>query len=79
MKNTIYNNCKAILKDEANQLKATNNKKDKVYIRTVLNELLNDLCNTLNRHELKETVSAKQNKLYQNWLSNYTCKLHPKN
>ena len=79
MKHTIYNNCKAILKDEANQLKATNNKKDKVYIRTVLNDLLDSTCKDLNRLELKEVISQKQNNLYQNWLSSYTCKLHPKN
>jgi len=77
MKNIIYNNFKTIIKDEAKQLKATTSKKDKIYIRTVLNELLDSTCKDLNRLELKEVISAKQNNLYQNWLTSYTIKLHP--
>lgn len=76
MKNIIYNNFKAIIKDEAKQLKATN-KNDKTLVRTILNDLLDELCKKLNRYELKETISPKQNNLYQNWLTNYTIKLHP--
>ena len=77
MKNTIYKNCKAILKDESIQLK-TSNPKDKAYIRYGLNTLLDELINVLNRHELKEIISPKQNDLYKNWLTNYTIQLHPK-
>jgi hypothetical protein len=77
MKNQIYNNAKAILTAESKQLKATTGKKDKAYIRTVLNDLLDSTCRDLNRLELKEVISAKQNKIYQNWLTNYTIKLHP--
>ena len=77
MKNQIYNNAKAILTAESKQLKATTSKKDKTYIRTVLNDLLDSTCKDLNRLELKGVISQKQNNLYQNWLSNYTCKLHP--
>ena len=76
MKNIIYNNFKAIIKDEAKQLKATN-KNDKTLVRTILNDLLDELCKKLNRYELRETISPKQNNLYQNWLTNYTIKLHP--
>ncbi len=76
MKNIIYNNFKAIIKDEAKQLKATN-KNDKTLVRTILNDLLDELCKKLNRYELKETISSKQNNLYQNWLTNYIIKLHP--
>ena len=77
MKNQIYKNAKAILKAESKQLKATTGKKDKTYIRTVLNDLLDSTCKDLNRLELKGAISANQNKIYQNWLTNYTIKLHP--
>jgi hypothetical protein len=77
MKNDIYLNCKAILRAESIELKQKA-PKDKTYIRYSLNTLLDELINVLNRHELKEIISQKQNDLYKNWLTNYTIQLHPK-
>lgn len=76
MNNQIYLNAKSVIKSEAKKLKAQNT--DKPYIRYELNNLCNDFINQFNFHSMKETISEKQAKLYANWLSNYTCTVHPK-
>lgn len=76
MKNEIYQNCKAILKEVAATEKR-HNKNDKTRVRTVLNDETDNLHRQIDFHAMKETISQKQAELYKNWLSNYCCKLHP--
>ena len=76
MKNEIYNNFKEIIKQTAITEKR-NNKKDKPMIRENLNNLLDSLTRELNYLAMIEKISLKQSYLYINWLTSYTCKLHP--
>lgn len=75
MKNTIYNNCKEIIKEVANT-EHRHNPKDKPRVREVLNNTLNDLINTLDFHAMKETITEQRAGLYKEWLTNYTIKRH---
>lgn len=76
MKNEIYNNFKEIIKEAAISEKR-NNKNDKPMIRENLNNLLDSLTRQLNYLAMIEKISLKQCNLYINWLTSYTCKLHP--
>lgn len=76
MKNEIYNNFKEIIKKTAITEKR-NNKKDKPMIRENLNNLLDSLTSELNYLAMIEKITLKQSELYINWLTSYTCKLHP--
>lgn len=75
MKNDIYLNAKALVKKEAKELKRLSN--DKPYIREVLNNLCNDLCNQFNWYTMKETITEKQANLYKIWLASFTADMHP--
>ena len=77
MKNTIYNNAKELIKQEAKTLKRQN-PKDKPYVRECLNNLCDDLIKQFNHHAMKETISEKQANIYAYWLSSYTASQHPK-
>lgn len=77
MKNQIYTNAKALLKSQAKELKRTSN--DKGYIRQGLNNNLDQMIYQINHYALREVITEKQANLYNNWLSNYTCTLHPTN
>ncbi len=77
MDNSIYNHFKILLISESVGLKQ-NNPKDKVYIRTCLNDLLDSYIKTLNNYYLiKDKISVKQCELYIKWLTNLCCRLHP--
>lgn len=77
MDNYIYNHFKTLLISESVDLKK-NNPKDKVYVRTCLNDLLDSYIKTLNNYYLlKDKISVKQCDLYVNWLTNLCCRLHP--
>lgn len=76
MKHEIYLNCKAILKETATTEKR-HNPKDKARVREVLNNLCDELHRNINWHCMKGKYSEKTATLYCNWLSNYTCSLHP--
>jgi hypothetical protein len=77
MDNSIYNHYKNMLISESKDLKK-NNPKDKVYVRTCLNDLLDSYIKTLNNyHLLKDKISEKQCFLYSEWLTNLVCRLHP--
>lgn len=77
MKNQIYTNAKALLKSQAKELKQGS--KDKGYIRQELNNNLDQMIYQINHYAMREVITEKQARLYNSWLSNYTCTLHPKN
>ena len=77
MKNQIYTNAKALLKNQAREIK--NSSKDKGYIRQELNNNLDQVIYQINHYAMRETISQKHADLYALWLANYTCYLHPKN
>jgi len=77
MKNNIYLMCKTLISQEAKEQKRLN-PKDKPMQREVLNNLCDDLCRQIGWHEMKGTISEKQSKMYQFWLSNHTANKHPK-
>lgn len=76
MRNNIYNNFKEIIKQAAINEKKTN-KHDKPMLRENLNNTLDNLIRELNYLAMIEKISLKQSELYINWLTSYTCKLHP--
>lgn len=76
MKNEIYNNFKEIIKQNAITEKKIN-KHDKPMIRENLNNTLDSLIRQLNYLAMIEKISLKQSYLYIDWLTSYTCKLHP--
>lgn len=76
MKNEIYNNFKEIIKEIAINEKKIN-KHDKPMIRENLNNTLDSLTRELNYLAMIEKISLKKSELYINWLTSYTCKLHP--
>jgi len=73
--NSIYQNAKQLMKDQAKEMKRTSN--DKPYIREALNNLCDDMCRQFNWHAMKGTISEKQAKQYAFWLASYTGTLHP--
>lgn len=75
-KNSIYLNCKALLKETAKTEKR-HNKNDKPRVRQVLNDLLDELIRQIDYHALKETITTKKANMYKFWLTNYTISLHP--
>jgi hypothetical protein len=76
MKNEIYKNCKAILKQTAKEAKEFN-KGDKPYIRMTINDQADQLHRQIDFYFMKGKFSEKVADLYKNWLSSYACKLHP--
>lgn len=77
MSNLEYLNAKNTIIGLSNSLKnSTFFKTDKPYIRQYLNDALDAEIKELN---CNGRVSEKQANLYQNWLTNLTIKLHPKN
>ena len=64
---TQYQNAKSSLKDVSQDAKAQY-RNDKPAIRQTINDYVDYLCKDLNLSEYK-----------RNLLSNYACKLHPKN
>ena len=64
---THYQNAKSSLKDVSQDAKAQY-RNDKPAIRQTINDYVDYLCKDLNLSEYK-----------RNLLSNYACKLHPKN
>jgi len=75
MKHTIYNNCKALIIEQAKENKRLN-PKDKAYNRQVLNDLLDDLCRQLEHHCMREVISEGIKSIYIVWLTNLVIKLH---
>lgn len=76
MKNSIYQNARQLIKDQAKEIKRTTN--DKGYIRQSLNDLCDDMISQFNYYAMKEKVSEKQAKLYAVWLASFTADQHPK-
>lgn len=72
---TIYQNAKELMKSTAKELKRTSN--DKPYIRYELNNMADSLYRQFEYYAMKETISQKKAEQYKNWLSSYTCNLHP--
>jgi len=74
MTTTIYQNCKQQLKEVA-----ADAKKSYPDDKPAQRQIINDHADTLIRGFWGRTGSDKQKQQYQNWLSLYACKLHPKN
>ena len=78
MKHTVYNQCKAMLEADANEL-WLNNSNDKPLIRTALNDSLDSLLRgTLQYELLREGISGSMYNLYCRWLTDYVIKRHNK-
>jgi len=75
MKTTIYQEAKKLLKNQAQEAKRTST--DKGYIRYFIDCQLDEAIRQMNWYAMKETISEKQAKQYQNWLSSFACTLKP--
>jgi len=72
-----YNHFKSLLIQDSKEAKRTTNGKDKAYIRQVINDSLDGYKRELNTLALREEISEKRNKQFQNWLESLACNLHP--
>ena len=77
MDNSLYKELKKAFISEVKELKKTTNKKDKVYIRTCINDILDNFIKDFDRQcLLTDLISKKQFDLYHLWLQSLACKLH---
>jgi hypothetical protein len=76
MKNQIYFNFKAVLKQTAIDAKSTY-KNDKPAQRQAINDTLDYMIREINLLALNETITRKAQIQITNWLTNCACKLHP--
>lgn len=72
-----YNHFKNLLTQDAKEAKRTTSKKDKPYIRQVINESLNGYIIELNTLAMREQISEKRKQQFCNWLEHHACNLHP--
>ena len=77
MKNDIYLNCKAIIKEVADR-EHRDNPRDKARVRSVLNDELDSLIRQIDFHVLRDRISTPLGELYKLWLTSYTIKRHEK-
>lgn len=75
MRHSIYNNCKALIIEQAKENKRLS-PRDKAYNRTVLNDLLDDLIRQIDFHIMREVLSVSIGEIYKVWLTNLVIKLH---
>ena len=75
MKHVIYNNCKALIVEQARENKRLS-PRDKAYNREVLNNLLDDLCRQLDFHCMRGVISEGIKSIYVVWLTNLVIRLH---
>lgn len=73
MNHQTYTSAKSNLKQTAKELKLSFGN-DRSAIRTGIN----DTCDMLIKDMHPSQVTDKAKQMYNNWLSNYACKLHPK-
>jgi hypothetical protein len=77
MDNSLYKNLKNSFISEVKDLKRTTNKKDKVYIRTCINDTLDCFMRDFERQcLLTDLISEKQFDIYHLWMQSLACKLH---
>ena len=74
MKHTIYLQAKAQLIERAKELKGNS---DKNMVRQSLNDLLGNLLRGLYFETMRENISTKTYVIYNRWLENLCCSLHP--
>lgn len=75
MNNSIYNEAKKLVKNQAKELKRTSD--DKPYIRYELNNLCDSMCKQFEHYCMAGKLTEKQVKIYSNWLASFTGSLHP--
>lgn len=75
--NNIYQNCKALIKEEADK-EHKHNPNDKPRVRECLNNLLDDLIRQIDFHVMRETITESKGKQYKERLTNYVIKRHEK-